>query len=313
MTGKFLIAQLALLLTLVACSEDATLDLPEPASAAPRVYTVNYPLAWMAQALAGSALDVHFPAPGDVDPAFWEPDVDTILEYQQADLVLLNGANYARWVARVSLPGDSLRDTSVNYRDRLVPMESGPVHSHGPAGEHSHGKLAFTTWLDLELAQLQMQAVAVALAEILPDALAVGLATRESELTQLLAGFDRELAAIGADLGGAPLLYSHPVYQYLDRRYKLNGKSLHWEPGEMPDEGQWRELESMLVEHPARLMLWEGQPLPEVTARLESLGVGVVVFLPMGNRPESGDFASVMSQNVQRLRAALDELDQGKG
>jgi zinc transport system substrate-binding protein len=192
-------------------------------------------------------------------------------------------------------------------------MESGPVHSHGPAGEHSHGKLAFTTWLDLELAQLQLQAVAVALAEILPDALAVGLATREGELTQLLAGFDRELAAIGADLGGAPLLYSHPVYQYLDRRYKLNGKSLHWEPGEMPDEGQWRELESMLGEHPAQLMLWEGQPLPEVTARLESLGVGVVVFLPMGNRPESGDFASVMSQNVQRLRAALDELDQGKG
>ena len=81
----------------------------------------------------------------------------------------------------------------------------------------------------------------------------------------------------------------------------------------MPDEGQWRELEAMLDEHPAQLMLWEGEPLPEVTARLESLGVRVVVFLPMGNRPESGDFASVMSQNVQRLRDAVDELPQGNG
>ncbi len=306
MTVRFSSTLLALLLTLVACSGENVVNPREKQPAKPRVYTVNYPLAWMAEALAGSSLEVHFPAPAGVDPAFWEPELDTVLEYQQADLVLLNGANYARWTDKVSLPGDSLRDTSINYRDRMIPAASGPVHSHGPAGEHSHGELAFTTWLDLELAQLQLQAVAVALAEVLPDELAVGIAARESEVTQLLAGIDRELAAIGAALGGAPLLYSHPVYQYLDRRYSLNGKSLHWEPGEMPDEGQWRDLESLLDRHPARLMLWEAEPLPAVATRLEALGVKVVVFLPMGNRPESGDFASVMNENVLRLSAALE-------
>ena len=47
--------------------------------------------------------------------------------------------------------------------------------------------------------------------------------------------------------------------------------------------------------------------------RLEALGVKVVVFLPMGNRPESGDFASVMSDNVLLLSAALERQSQGSG
>ncbi len=39
----------------------------------PVIYTVNYPLAWMAQQLAGDDAAVVFPAPAGVDPAFWQP------------------------------------------------------------------------------------------------------------------------------------------------------------------------------------------------------------------------------------------------
>ena len=43
------------------------------------------------------------PIPQDVDPAFWNPDVQAILAYQQADLILLNGAGYAKWVPQTTL------------------------------------------------------------------------------------------------------------------------------------------------------------------------------------------------------------------
>ncbi|MEZ5582781.1 MAG: hypothetical protein R3F37_08445 [Candidatus Competibacteraceae bacterium] len=33
--------------------------------------------------------------------AFWQPSIATLGEYQQADLILLNGVNYARWVNKV--------------------------------------------------------------------------------------------------------------------------------------------------------------------------------------------------------------------
>ena len=130
---------IATVLLLVACSQDREAIDQSPELSLPSVFTVNYPLAWMAESLAGSIVEVHFPAPHDVDPAFWEPDVDTVIRYQGADLVLLNGANYARWIPKVSLPGRTLRDTSVGYGDRLIRVDAGPVHSHGPAGAHSHG------------------------------------------------------------------------------------------------------------------------------------------------------------------------------
>ncbi len=266
----------------------------------PVIYTVNYPLAWMAQQLAGDDAAVVFPAPAGVDPAFWQPGVDTVLQYQQADLVLLSGGNYARWIANVSLPASRLLDTSASYRDQLIPVTAGPLHSHGPGGERSHGELAFTTWLDLDLAQQQMQAVAAALQRLLP-AESAAIEQRRASLQRVLGSMDARLTALGQLLGNTPVLYSHPVYQYLQRRYQLNGRALHWEPDQVPSEAQWSELEGILQTHPAQIMLWEEQPLPEVQARLDELGVKTVVFSPMGNRPSSGDFASGMAANIDRL------------
>jgi hypothetical protein len=76
------------------------------------VYVVNYPLKYFAKRIGGEHIEVVFPAPADVDPAYWNPDVDTISAYQQADLIFLNGAGYAKWVDKVSLPRSKLVNTS---------------------------------------------------------------------------------------------------------------------------------------------------------------------------------------------------------
>lgn len=295
------------LVLLAACGrgQDAA---PVPVDVAtPVVYSVNYPLAWMALALAGDSAEVVFPAPRDVDPAFWQPDVDTLLRFQQADLVLLNGAGYARWVAKASLPASRLVDTARSYADELIVVDEGPMHSHGPKGEHSHGTLAFTSWLDLTLAQQQADTVAGALQALLPARSSV---IQESlrELQDKLAQWDAQLLELGRQLAAQPILYSHPVYQYLQRRYGLNGHALHWEPDQEPDAGQWQALAKLLQTHPARLMLWEAAPLPQVASRLEQMGVSVVVFAPMGNQPVQGDFETGMSANIAGLRGAVEAL-----
>ncbi|MDX2349904.1 MAG: metal ABC transporter substrate-binding protein [Porticoccus sp.] len=296
-----------ILLLLVSCGQDKSASGSEAVLAdmqMPAIYTVNYPLAWMAERLAGDAARVVFPAPTDVDPAFWQPDIDTILEYQQGDLILLNGANYAKWMAHVSLPASRLIDTSAGYRKQLIALDADPVHRHGPVGEHSHGGLAFTTWLDLVLAQRQLQAVAGVLQRLLPQdsgAIEQRLAAGLKELDDM----DVRMTALEQKLDGAPLLYSHPVYQYLQRRYLLNGKALHWEPDLAPDANQWQELADLLQSHPARIMLWEDEPLPQVATRLDEMGIQVVVFTPLGNRPAQGNFSSNMKANIHALEMAL--------
>ena len=68
------------------------------------VYVVNYPLKYFAERIGAHHVKVEFPVPPDIDPAYWNPDLADITAYQKADLILLNGAGYAKWADKVSLP-----------------------------------------------------------------------------------------------------------------------------------------------------------------------------------------------------------------
>ena len=148
---------------LQACAEREGADVPEEASRASTVYAVNYPLAYFAQRIGGDRIDVVLPVPAGIDPAEWQPDAEQVLAFQDADIILLNGAGYARWIERAVLPGSKLVDSSAGFADRLIVEQNEMRHKHGPGGAHDHGRLAATTWLDPQLAALQAQAVCDAL------------------------------------------------------------------------------------------------------------------------------------------------------
>lgn len=264
------------------------------------VHVVNYPLQYFAQRIGGDLVHVEFPAPGGIDPAFWRPAAEEVSGYQKADLVLLNGAGYAKWLSSVSLRSSSLIDTSAGFADLLVAVDDLETHSHGPQGEHEHGGFAFTTWLDPQLALRQARAVEAAFRDALPagsEKFRSGLESLERDLLDL----DRVLREI-VDRRNIPLLGSHPVYQYLARGYALQIDSVHFEPDEFPEDASWRELQLRLKKQPAAWMLWEGSPLDRTAQRLRELGVGSVVFDPCGNRPDTGDYLSVQRANLENLR-----------
>jgi len=272
------------------------------------IYTVNYPLAYFAERIGGDLVEVVFPAPVDEDPAYWSPDADTIASYQGADLILLNGAGYAKWVDRATLPSSRLVDTGAAFTDRLIEMESVTTHSHGPEGEHEHGGWAFTTWLDPTLAIQQAQAVAAAITELRP-AHEKGIHARMDELESALLNLDGRLSLAAKIIGDTPLVFSHPVYQYLIRRYELNGVEVHWEPAETPDGHAWGHLEEQLESHPAEWMLWEGEPFQSTVAGLEDLGIGSLLFDPCGNAPETGDYLTVMDASAGALETIAETLN----
>jgi zinc transport system substrate-binding protein len=268
-----------------------------------RVYAVNYPLQFFAERIGGGHVEVFIPAPDGEDPAYWNPDAETVSAYQKADLILLNGAGYAKWVKKVSLPRAKMVDTSRGFRDRFITSEEIATHTHGPGGKHAHESVAFTTWLDFELAAAQARAIAEAFGRKMPsqkDLFDRNYALLEKDLAEL----DGSIRDVVTD-SSRPLIASHPVYQYLARRYGLNVRSVHWEPGEAPDLEQWSELRALLKEHPAQWMIWEGEPGREVVAELEKIGLKSLVFEPCGNVPATGDFLAVMERNIANLERAF--------
>jgi zinc transport system substrate-binding protein len=268
------------------------------------IYVVNYPLKYFAERIGGQHVSVVFPAPADVDPADWNPDAATIAAYQQSDLILLNGAGYAKWVDRVSLPRSKLVNTSRKFKDRYIRTEGAVTHSHGPKGEHAHEDIAFTTWIDFNLAAKQAQDIAKVLGRMKPE-LKKKFQQNYETLKMDLLTLDRRIKEIVVQNQTQPLIASHPVYDYFSRRYGLNIRSVHWEPDEIPNHEQWMELQSILKDHPSKWMIWEGDPHAAIIAKLESLGITSLVFDPCGNVADHGDLMGVMQQNVENLKSAF--------
>ena len=278
----------------------------EPAQIAPSLskpltlYTVNYPLQYFAEHIGGEFVQALYPGPADTDPAYWKPDVETIVDFQQADLILLNGAGYAGWVKRVSLPLGKQLDTSVAFTELLLPVDDKIAHTHGPTGEHVHDDLASTVWLDPELARLQATAIHDALVRLFPEKSEI-LTANLISFTDVLWQLDEELAEVFSLRNGRQIIYSHPVYQYLDQRYELNGVSVHWEPDAIPSDTQFKQLENMS----GALMLWEAEPLPEVKAKLDDMGISSIVSSPCATQPDSGDYLQLMQANADRINNEL--------
>lgn len=278
-----------------------------PARHLPVVIATNLPLAVFVQLIAGDLVRVEQPTPAGEDPADWRPSAEAIAQMQHADLVIAHGAGYEQWMATASLPRSRTLEVSTALQGKLIELSESVTHSHGPAGAHTHHGTATGTWLDFDLAAQEAQAVAARLQQLLPSGAPAMRANGEALVARLHALAARSEAA-GRAFGGAPLLASHPVYDYLARRAGLNLRSVHWEPGDPQSAEDWKAFDALHAGHRAKVMLWEGEPAPETRQQLLQRGIRVVVFPPGPNgatdqRAPSAWFAQ-MESNLAALEAA---------
>ncbi len=294
----------ALSILLAGCSGEDAVETPSRSRGPgrPIVYVSNYPLQYFAQRISALLVDVRLPVPAGEDPAFWKPTTEDVLALQQADLIVLNGASYESWLKNVSLPTSLLVDTSEGFKEQFIAQAEATTHSHGLDGKHEHSATAFTTWLDLALAVEQARAIKDAFAARWPEHRGQ-FETQFEQLAKELEALDGEMKKIVQSNPSLPVVFSHPVYQYFARRYGLNGRSVHWEPHEMPSDAMWQELTTLLRSHPAKWMIWESEPSSDIKAKLAALGIQNVVFDPCASKPDGGDFSSVMKLNISALKS----------
>lgn len=265
----------------------------------PRVAVVNYPLNYFTIRIADNIVDVVYPVPGDIDPAYWEPEPQQVELYQNADLIILNGADYAKWIEKVSLPKRKIINSSLAIKDNYIKLQEGITHSHGPKGKHEHKGFAFTTWLNFKYAIIQAEAVKDALIKLLPDS-KDNFEKNFSSLKNDLENLDKRMSEISLNIS-EPIIASHHVYQYFAEGYDINIISVHWEPTDMPDEIEWEKFDKLLKANPTSIMIWEDEPVPKVEQELLKRGIKVVVFNPGANAPANGDFLDLMKTNIFNL------------
>ena len=297
-------AAVVVLIAVTGCSQGVD---PEPKSASSveklSVFVVNYPLAFFAERIGGERVEVSLPVPADQDPALWEPDEDEAARFQAADVIFVNGADYAKWTLRTSLPLSRTVVTTREVEDKYIAVPNIVTHTHGPEGEHSHAGISSETWIDPQLALSQAEVIRDELQKLLPDS--------KDELDANFAELKNDLQRLNEDLKAAfaseTLFWtaSQPAFQYLGRRYELKLQSMNWDPAEMPSDEQWAEFDKLLGDAQSSFMLWTESPDAKTLDRLKQRGVRVVVFDLAANRQESGDYLSIMQQNLNALKGAV--------
>jgi zinc transport system substrate-binding protein len=297
-----------LVIGIVGCQKKSETSNVEEEVSKPIVASTNYPLHYFSQRIGDLAVISKLPIPAGIDPAFFNPEAKDLEEFQEADIIFLNGAGYESWVEKVSLAERKFVNTSDSFSDQYIKEEGAVTHSHGPEGEHAHDVLAFTTWLDIENAKMQASAVYSSLSGLTPGS--------ESSMTanyeQLVADLDALQGSLKKALDpfiGATVFASHPVYQYLGSGYGLTIKNEHWEPGQDISDHDLEHFIEKVASTDLKLMLWEGEPSKATRGKLESAGFQIVIYRPCGNVPESGDFIEEMRANIENLKRGLENID----
>jgi zinc transport system substrate-binding protein len=280
----------------------------------PVIYTTTYPTQYFAERIGRGKVLVSCPVPGDQAALLRTINADVIRAYQNADLVVINGAGYENWIEMVFLAKSRIVDTSKPFEKDFIVVENTVTHSHGPAGAHSHGGIDGHTWLDPAYAEAQAEEIKKAMVKHFP-AHAAEFEEGFSSLAGDLEELDRLLADLSKQYDGQPVLASHPSYNYLARRYKWNvvNLGLDLNPSEMPDDSILAEIKRVLKTSPARYILWETCPRDETARRLEGkLGLKSVVFSPckeLGEEDRRRDqhYVEIMKKNVANIREVFAE------
>jgi len=284
----------------LSCQNKTKVTSEQKKESIPTIFVSNYPLQFFTQFIAGHKVKIVFSAKESDDPANWQPKAEQISSIQNADLIILNGASYEKWMENISVSTSKIVNTTAKATDKLISYKETLTHSHGPEGDHAHMGTAFTTWLDFSLARFQAKTIYESLISNYPENKELFLSNYQN-LDKELSLLDQQLLALNTKNKHATLVFSHPVYQYLQQRYGIAGHSVHWEPDMEITSGMWKDFEQKIDDHATDWMVWEGEPLASSISFLQEKRIKSVVFNPCGNIPKNGDFLTVMKDNIIEL------------
>lgn len=269
------------------------------------VLTTFHPTEYIASRISGGLVPVECPLPEGQDPASWQPDATALERYQNAGLVVLNGASFEQWTRLASLPFSRTCDSTAGFAADFITFESAK-HRHGSEGEHSHEGTDGHTWLDPVNSRHQTEAILLAMSRRWPEHEKVFRDNAE----RLLADLDRldERLKAASQAGPVRVIASHPAYNYIGRRYGWEVRNV-----DVPPEGPIGDEARRMLSAPdsaGAFLLFESDPSPAVVAALREARVVYTTFSPgesldAASREAGMSYLTVMNDNIDRLTAAL--------
>jgi zinc transport system substrate-binding protein len=297
------------------------------------VYTTLFPLYDFASQIGGEHVTVESIIPPGAEPHDFEPTAKDMVELNQADLFVYNGAGYEAWIERAieNLDGKQIKIVDASEGLNLLKGEihhqdeehgSHDEHEDGDHGteegegteahDHEHGQYDPHVWLDPMLAKEQANKILQALIEIDPVH-KVEYQANFDQMARDLDQIDAEYKELISKASKKELVVSHQAFGYLAHRYGLefipvSGLS----PSDEPSQKELMNLVDLVKEHNLKYVAFDSlveSKLAE-SVRLEA-GVEAVTLYTIENvtkeQLKAGlTYQDLMRENLETLRKVLE-------
>ena len=297
---KALLASVLIAAVLVACGRAGG----EAGSGSPEVAASFYPLAFIAEEVAGDDAAVTDLTPPGTEPHDLELTPRRVAEISEADLLLYLGQGFQPSIE------DAAGETAGRAEDvleglELATLEEAEEHED-EEGEEEHGEWDPHVWLDPSRFATIATNVGSILGEIDPDN-AGDYERRAEDLVKRLEDLNSEFEEGLANCERSEIVVSHDAFGYLAHEYGLEQVSIAGiDPEGEPSPGRVAEVADFADEHGVTTIFFETLVSPDIAETIANeIGVTTEVLDPIEGEPEGTDYFGAMRANLKALMLAL--------
>lgn len=285
------------------------------------VYTSFYPLYWVTSQIGGEHVNVKNVVPAGVEPHDYEPTTKDIVDMSKASVFVYSGTSFEAWVEKAVSNFDKSKMAVVNVTEGIQLLEATEGLEHegeassaeSEAHEHEHGGLDPHVWLDPTLLKAEASKVKDALIKADQSHQAV-YQQNFDKLALELDKLDKEFQEMASKSARKEFMVSHSAFGYLAHKYGLKQVAISGlSPSDEPSTSELRELIEHVKEHNIKTIFFETLASPKVAEVIaRETGAKTATLNPLEGLTEEEanegkDYLSVMRENLEALRSALQE------
>ena len=253
--------------------------------------TSFYPLYEFTKEIGGNKVDVSLLVPQGVEPHDWEPTIRDIQKIEQADLIIINGNGFEKWVDKI----DSSKVSIINSGRSFGWVTGEPTQS-----------VDYHYWLNPLSAKLQITAITDGLIEADPENADYYKNTKKDYDLKL----DALHSKIKTELNGCKkdFVAFHDAFSYFAHEYDLNqhtviqSNSPHSEPTSKKLEDIIQLAKSLDIDI---IFAEEGVGIRASQVIANEIGGKVLILSPLEIVEDDSSYIEKMEENLLNFKEVL--------
>lgn len=277
-----------------------------------KIAATFYPLAYIAEQVGGSYVEVENITPPGAEPHDFEPTPKDITTIYQADLFIVNGQGVDAWAEKIIPELIAKNSATVRMSDHIEKITAAETdHEHEQEAHEETTEYDPHFWLDPNNMAAE--------ADIIADQLIAIDSAHAKEYNQNRELFKQKLAALHtayqtglATCASREIITTHNAFGYLAKQYNLiTFYILGFSPEEEPSPKRIAEVAQLAKDKQIRYIFFEGTVSEKLSQTIaQEIGAQTLVLNPIESlsKEQAGnneDYISVMTQNLQNLKTAL--------